>query len=191
MSERDPEKLFFHDNLMRPFVLWLPKKVAPNHLTILRMILTPVVLVLLFFKNYNVGIPLFFITAFTDAMDGSLARLRKQVTNWGIFYDPVADKALVGSVLLLIAIKYVNPILATALVVTELCLIFGGWYRVKRGAAVHANFWGKFKMFLEFSGLLMILISLWLNFEPLIDLANGTFILALIFGLISLMTYSL
>ena len=191
MSQRDPEKLFFHDNLMRPFVLWLPKKVTPNHLTILRMILTPVVLVLLFFKNYDIGIPLFFFTAFTDAMDGSLARLRKQVTNWGIFYDPIADKALVGSVLLLIAINYIHPILAISLVIMELCLIFGGWYRLKRGVTVHANFWGKFKMFFDFSGLLMILISLWLNFAPLIDLASGTFILALIFGLISLMTYSL
>jgi len=171
--------------------LWLPKKVTPNHLTILRMILTPVVLVLLFFKNYDIGIPLFFFTAFTDAMDGSLARLRKQVTNWGIFYDPIADKALVGSVLLLIAINYIHPILAISLVIMELCLIFGGWYRLKRGVTVHANFWGKFKMFFEFSGLLMILISLWLNFAPLIDLASGTFILALIFGLISLMTYSL
>lgn len=191
MSHRDPNKLFFHDSLMKPFVLWLPKRVKPNHLTILRLVLIPIVLILLYIEIYSVGVPLFIFAAFTDAMDGSLARLRKQITEWGTFYDPVADKILIGSVLLLIVIKHVNPILAIALVIVELGLIFGGWYRRRMGTVGHANVWGKIKMFLEFSGLLLILIALWSGASLFIDLSNGTLILALVFAIASLLTYSL
>ena len=150
MSDRDPRKLFPHDRCMRPFVWLMPSWVRPNHLTLLRIIMTPVVMWVLYSENYALGIPLFIMVAFTDALDGSMARIRKQITAWGTFYDPFADKLLIGSVILLIVIKHVNPLIAIALLLLEALLILGGWYSRQHGKIRSANIWGKIKMLLQF-----------------------------------------
>ena len=155
------------------------------------MVLTPVVLWFLFIEQYTVGIPLFVAVGLTDAVDGSLARVRKQITPWGTFYDPVADKILIGSVLVLIVVEHVNPILAIALIVVELGLIMSGWYRRRRTGQMGANIWGKVKMMLEGLGILFLLIALWGGADLFVDLSTGTLILAVIFAIVSLLTYSL
>lgn len=169
----------------------LPHAVTPNHITIFRMIATPVVLLFLFFEQWEIGIPLFILTAFTDALDGSTARIRNQITEWGTFYDPVADKMFIGSVVLLIVIQHVNPILAIALITVELMIIAGGWYKRQKGRVQTANIWGKVKMFLEVSGVLWLLVALWLGVDLFVDFSNGSLVLALIFAIVSLLTYSL
>jgi len=191
MHERDPRKLFPHDTLMKPFVWLIPSFVHPNHLTVARMIMTPIVLWVLYVQNYRLGIPLFVLTAFTDALDGSLARIRKQITDWGTFYDPVADKLLIGSVVLLIVVQHVNPVIAFALILLELLLILGGWYGRQHGRIKSANVWGKVKMLLQFFGVFFLLIALWLGVDLFIEISNGTLILAIIFAIVSLLTYSL
>src|SRR3989339_879810 len=102
MLHRDPSKLFPHDHIMRyTFVPLVPRFVTPNMITIARMVLIPFILYFLFSNEYGIGVPLFLFAAFTDALDGSVARLRHQVTEWGTFYDPLADKLLIGSVIIL------------------------------------------------------------------------------------------
>ena len=169
----------------------MPDFVKPNHLTIARMVLTPLVLWFLFVGNYRFGIPLFILTAFTDTLDGSLARMRKQVTVWGAFYDPIADKMLIGSVILLILIQHVNPFIAIGVILLEILMIIGGWYKRRRGSVVHANVWGKVKMVLQFIGVLFLLMSLWLGIDLFVDISEGTLILAIIFAIVALLTYSL
>lgn len=191
MHKRDPYKLFPHDTLMKPFVWLVPYAIRPNHITVLRLILTPFVLVLLYLEQYSIGVPLFVFTACTDALDGSLARLRKQVTEWGTFYDPIADKILIGSVVLLIVIQHVNPLIAAAIIAVELMIVFGGWYKRRQGEVGQANVWGKLKMFLEFSGVLFLLISLALGVDLFVSISEGTLVLAVIFAIVSLLTYSL
>ncbi len=191
MHKRDPEQLFPHDKLIRPFLALIPRSVHPNHVTILRMILTPIVLYALYMQNYRVGVPLFIFTAATDAIDGSLARVRKQITAWGTFYDPVADKILIGSVIVLILIQHVNPLIAFGVIAVEILMLAGGWYKRQRGVDVTANIWGKIKMILEFSGVLFLLIALWLGVDLFIDLSEGTLILAIVFAVVALLTYSL
>jgi CDP-diacylglycerol--glycerol-3-phosphate 3-phosphatidyltransferase len=191
MGQRDPAKLFPHDYLMRPVVRMLPDWVTPNHLTIFRMLMTPIVLWFLFEEMYSVGVPLFIFSAFTDALDGSMARLRNQITPWGTFHDPVADKFLIGSVILLIVIQHVNAYLALALIVVELMLIGGGWYKRQHGKISSANIWGKVKMILQVFGVSFLLIALWLGIDLFVDISNGTFALALVFAVVSLLTYSL
>ncbi len=191
MAERDPRKLFPHDRFMKPIVWLVPSFVHPNHLTIARMVFTPVVMWVLFMENFRIGIPLFVLVAFTDALDGSLARIRKQITEWGTFYDPVADKLLIGSVILLIVIQHVNPILAIAILRLEFLLMAGGWYGRQHGKIRSANIWGKIKMMLQFFGVFFLLISLWLGVDLFVEISNGTLILAVIFAIVSLLTYSL
>lgn len=188
---RDPKKLFPHDYLLKPLVWLIPEAVHPNHITVLRITLTPLVLVLLYYDNFTLGVPMFLLVAFTDAIDGSLARWRQQITPWGTFYDPVADKFLIGSVVILIVTKYVNPLIAIALIAVEMMIIIGGWYRRQRGRVGSANIWGKIKMFLQVIGVLSLLIAVWLGIDVFVDISSGTLVLAIIFAIVSLLTYSL
>lgn len=188
---RDPSQLFFHDRVLRPVIRLLPHFVRPNHLTMLRFLLTPAVLWLLLIERYEYGVPLFIFAAMTDALDGSLARTRKQITEWGTFYDPLADKMLIGSVILLIVIQHINPWIAAGLLFVECLLMGGGWYRRQRGRVKSANIWGKVKMLLQVIGVSLLLISLMFGVDFFIDLSQGTLILAILFAVVSLLTYSL
>lgn len=191
MAVRDPYKLYWYDYAMKPIIDVIPEVFRPNHFTILRMVFTPVVIALLAIENYAWGVPMFIIVAFTDAVDGSLARWRRQITAWGTVYDPVADKLLIGSVILLILLQHVNPLLGFAIIGLEVMMIAGGWYRRRMGIQCTANVWGKVKMFLQFAGVMFLLLSLWLGVDLFVPISNGTLILALIFAVVALLTYSL
>ncbi len=190
-SMRDPYQLYPHDYLMKPIIDMIPEFLRPNHFTIARMVLTPVVLALLFFEVYDYGVPLFIIVTFTDAIDGSLARWRRQITKWGTFYDPVADKLLIGSVILLILLQHVNPLLGYIIIMLEALMMIGGWYKRRKGEKCQANVWGKIKMLLQVSGVVFLLLALWLGVDMFVPISNGTLILAVLFAVVALLTYSL
>ncbi|MFC1788013.1 CDP-alcohol phosphatidyltransferase family protein [Patescibacteria group bacterium] len=190
--ERDPHKLYPHDYIFKYTILPLiPSFVTPNSITVLRFVLTPFVLWLLYIGNYELGVPLFLFTALTDALDGSLARTRKQITDWGTFYDPVADKLLISPVVLIIVATHVNVVFAFVIVLIELFIIAGGYTRRKKGHITSANIFGKTKMFLQVIGVGFLLISVWLGYDLFIDVSIGTLSLAIVFAVISLFTYGL
>lgn len=68
---------------------------TPNKLTVLRVILVPVFLVCLMYLNRYAALAIFIIASATDWFDGHLARKNNQITNFGKFLDPLADKLLV------------------------------------------------------------------------------------------------
>ena len=178
-----------HDKLSRATLIRItPSWLQPNHITVFRLFLTPIVLYLLAAGNFAWGLPLFVFTALTDAFDGSLARVRRQISEWGILFDPVVDKIFIGSVLFIIVFKYVNFNLCIALLGAEALLILFGWLRVRRGLIEPANFWGKIKMVFEVVGLSLILIALWFQVDILTDISMSTLGLALIFAIISVYT---
>ena len=72
---------------------------VPNVLTILRVILVPVFF-FCFFVNEYVALTVFITASLTDFLDGHLARKNGQVTNFGKFMDPLADKLLVTTALI-------------------------------------------------------------------------------------------
>ena len=83
----------------------------PNKLTILRVLLVPVfVACILYIPNVIVrglvSAAVFGITAFTDMLDGKIARKYNLITNFGKFMDPLADKFMVFGALLAILVKY-------------------------------------------------------------------------------------
>ena len=188
----DPHKVQRHDYLLKytlfPFI---PRFIKPNHFTVLRLLLTPAVLILLVYEIYAWGVPLFFIAAFTDMIDGSLARLRRQITDWGTFYDPVADKLLIGTVAILIVAQHINVWLALIIIGLDALLIVGGFMRKRDGQVMSANGWGKMKMVLQVAGVMALLIALWLGVDLFIPFSIGTFSLAIVFAVISLFTYGL
>ena len=146
----------------------------------------PSVLFFLSRGNYALGVPLFLFAALTDWFDGSLARCRGQITKWGIIYDPIADKLLVGSVLFIIVLDHINYSLGVALLVVEAVMIGGGWYGSLGGRIEPANKWGKRKMVAEVVGIMLLLLALWFKINLLVDFSAGTLALALVFAIISI-----
>ncbi|MBI5794315.1 CDP-alcohol phosphatidyltransferase family protein [Candidatus Uhrbacteria bacterium] len=192
MAERDPHRLFPHDYFLRyTFVPLIPRWITPNMVTVFRMVLTPVVLWFLWLEQFAVGVPLFWLLAFTDALDGSLARLRNHITPWGTFYDPLADKILIGTVVLVVVMRHVNIYFALLIVLVESAIIVGAFVKRRRGRIMSANFFGKTKMFLQVLGVTFLLIALWAGFDLFIPLSIGTLSLAIVFAVISLFTYGL
>jgi CDP-diacylglycerol---glycerol-3-phosphate 3-phosphatidyltransferase len=192
MFERDPHKLFPHDHILRyTLIPLIPRFVSPNMVTMFRIVMTPVVLWLLYTSQFAIGVPLFLFVAFTDAIDGTLARLRNQVTDWGTFYDPLADKVLIGSVVLLVVVQHVNVIFGLCIISIEAILLIGGFVRKRQGKLIGSNVFGKTKMFLQVAGVLMLLIALWAGFDLFIPISVGTLSLAIVFAVISLFTYGL
>ncbi|MEY4723067.1 MAG: hypothetical protein RLZZ324_580 [Candidatus Parcubacteria bacterium] len=165
-----------------------PAEVRPNHLTLLRFALIPVVAYYLHVGNFAIGVPLFVLTGLTDWMDGALARLRDQVTEWGIFFDPIADKLLIGTVLVLVVLEHINPALGwTLLAVESLLFVAGVIGRLRGGKPTPANAWGKAKMVAEVIGVSLLLLALWSGIDLFVQLSTGTLAVALITALVSIL----
>ena len=79
-----------------------------NILTISRIVVIPIIVACIYLKSpwYGwIAFILFCVASITDYFDGYLARIRKEQTNFGTFLDPIADKLLVASVILILTAK--------------------------------------------------------------------------------------
>ena len=100
--------------------------VLPNQLTILRIVLTPVFL--FFFLSENpmfklISLGIFIVAALTDWYDGWLARKFNYITNWGKFWDPLADKILTSFAFIGFAIVDLIPFWMVIIIVGRDVLI--------------------------------------------------------------------
>lgn len=111
----------------------------PTKLTFLRLILSLVIIILLLFPFYRLGIEfpsflyhnilvdlryiiagiLFVFASYTDYLDGKMARKNNQVTEFGKFIDAIADKVLVNSVLVIFAAHGFIPAIVPVVIVTR------------------------------------------------------------------------
>ncbi len=190
---RNPAKLFPQDYVLRAVLLpFIPDFIKPNHVTALRLVLTPVVVYLLATNNLTFGVPLFIFTAFTDMVDGSLARVRKEITPWGILFDPVADKLLVGLVVLVFALRYYNWMVVLTAVAFDLLPLTIWLLRAKANRAMMmANLWGKSKLFLQMASIGLLLLAILLRLPGLIIVGQIVLVIATVLGAIAAVTYSL
>lgn len=153
----------------------------PNKITTFRMICVVIVDFLLLFpwEKCGINIPLLFgnvdviylvsciifiVASFSDFLDGYLARKMKLVTTYGKFMDPIADKLLVNSLFIIMAIK--SPSLVPALVVVimisrDLLVDALRQLAATKGVVLAANMWGKFKTVAQMVALTLVLLQDW------------------------------
>lgn len=177
--------------LARTILYAFPHRVTPNQVTMFRFIATPVVLYLLLVGRYGWGLLAFLLVALTDAIDGALARTRNQVTDWGRLYDPLADKLLIGSVVFGVVVRELDPVIGLSIITVEAAIIGFAWYGRSHGRIVQANRWGKIKMNLEVLGVTLLLLALAFGIPGVLPISKASFVLAILFALVSLVTYGI
>ena len=98
-----------------------------NRITILRILLIPVFIIMLLEGKYPWPVFIFTFTIITDALDGFIARWRKQITPLGSFLDPMADKFLMFSSYLLCSYLKIIPVWVFVVILSRDLLIVLGW----------------------------------------------------------------
>ena len=150
---------------------------TPNKLTVLRILLVPIMVILSFFEipGKVLWVPMtmflmdivFVIASITDKLDGYLARKNNQVTDFGKFLDPIADKILVIAAMVILVGMQRLPAWIPIIVIFREFLVSG--YRMmaagKKGKVVAANKWGKLKTVTQMIALIMIFLDNYAYFD--------------------------
>ncbi|MDH5586332.1 MAG: CDP-diacylglycerol--glycerol-3-phosphate 3-phosphatidyltransferase [Nitrospirota bacterium] len=163
----------------------------PNSLTLLRILLIPVFVWLYLEptpeRTFWAGL-VFSAAAFTDFLDGYLARRSGQITNLGKLLDPVADKLLVASgLILLVQMQQVAVWLAIVMIARELIVTGARAVAAKEGFIVPADTLGKYKVVGQIGGILCLIFQgAWLEAQVILSVV-GILLLytALVFSLVS------
>lgn len=142
-----------------------------NKLTILRMILVPIMVIIPFFgiQGEWLGVPItfwliniiFIVASITDKLDGYIARSRNQVTTFGKFLDPLADKILVLAAMVMLVEFTKLPACVPIIVLTREFIVSG--YRLvaveKGGKVIAASVWGKLKTVTQMIAIILAFID--------------------------------
>lgn len=117
----------------------------PNILTAIRLLLIPVFGYYLYYEQYVIAVTLFILGGITDVLDGYIARKYNMITSFGKVADPIADKLMQVTALVLLTIQNVIPIVILIIVVAkEAFMIVGGILLYKKdNFVVSANWYGK------------------------------------------------
>lgn len=93
---------------------------------------------------------IFVVASFTDYLDGSIARKRNLITSFGKFVDPIADKLLVNTCFILLAIDGSVPLLAVIIMIWRDSIVDGiRMMASQKGKVMAAGIWGKLKTVLQ------------------------------------------
>ena len=138
----------------------------PNKLTMIRVILVPVFIVLLFMGQNNpifkfLALAVFIIASLTDTLDGYIARSRNLVTNFGKFMDPLADKLLVCSALISFIQIGTIPAWVVIIIISREFIISG--FRLiasDKGVVIAASKWGKAKTVSQMITVILLILDL-------------------------------
>ncbi|CAM3948627.1 CDP-diacylglycerol--glycerol-3-phosphate 3-phosphatidyltransferase [Cohnella lubricantis] len=146
-----------------------------NKITLARIFLVPIVAFFLLIKlnvdplvlgsysiSYNqlFALLLFIIAASTDGLDGYIARKRKIVTNLGKLLDPLADKLLVGAVLIsLVEMGKLDAWVAIVIISREWAVTGLRQIALLEGVVVAASKWGKWKTTIQIAMIVVLLLN--------------------------------
>ncbi|MCL5031226.1 MAG: CDP-diacylglycerol--glycerol-3-phosphate 3-phosphatidyltransferase [Bacteroidetes bacterium] len=136
--------------------------ILPNQLTILRIILTPIFLVLFLANDpllKQISLIVFIVAALTDWYDGWLARKFNYITNWGKFWDPLADKVLTSAAFLGFVFLKILPLWMVIIIILRDFLITGlRAFADYKGHSFPTSIYAKWKTFIQMVFLYYLLI---------------------------------
>lgn len=146
-----------------------------NKLTMLRVILIPIFLIVLYcfdisYAHY-IAVAIFILASITDWLDGYIARSRNMVTNFGKFMDPLADKLLVASALIYFVEIGVIPAWVVIIIISREFIISG--FRLvaaTSGTVIAASWWGKIKTATTMVMIIVLLFDFQFSLMPYINL---------------------
>lgn len=154
-----------------------------NKLTIFRIILVPIMVIIPFLgingEIFNIPLTwiiidlIFIIASITDKLDGYIARSRNQITTFGKFLDPIADKILVlAAMIMLVESNNRLPAWIPIVVLFREFIVSG--YRLvaveKGGKVIAASIWGKLKTVTQMLALIIAIIDM----NPFFECFRGT-----------------
>ena len=99
----------------------------PNIITLIRIVIIPVFVTALVYKRYDYALALFIVAGISDALDGLLARITNQKTQFGAFLDPLADKFLLTVSFILFSVYGWIPSWLTITVISRDLIVTFGW----------------------------------------------------------------
>ena len=157
----------------------------PNKLTILRIVMIPLFVVCFYVTaipvNFVISAIIFALAAATDFLDGYIARKYNLVTDFGKFLDPIADKVLVSTALIVLlgVLPWYSAIMVALIMARE--LIVSGFRLVAagKGLVIAADKSGKIKTFFTDITIVVILLSIqigvyWLYIAGIVMLGIST-----------------
>ncbi len=134
----------------------------PNILTLVRVLLIPVFVILVMNQSFGWALFIFALAGITDGVDGLIARLTRQRTELGAYLDPIADKLLLSSAFITLAIFELLPSWLTVIVITRDVIILIGivvmtlnHYEVK----IRPSLMGKVTTTFQISTILLVLMT--------------------------------
>ncbi|MPM23477.1 CDP-diacylglycerol--glycerol-3-phosphate 3-phosphatidyltransferase [bioreactor metagenome] len=161
-----------------------------NKLTVLRMMLVPIFLIFIALNSPTgtvIATIIFILASITDKLDGYIARSRNQITNFGKFMDPLADKLLVTSALItLVERDVIFGWVAMIIIAREFAVSGLRTLAASDGLVIAASNWGKAKTVVQIVAIIVGLVYLsyplhWL--KVLTDISIGvSVIITLISG---------
>lgn len=168
----------------------IPKLNLPTWLTLSRIVLIPV------FIFVTPGFPalgalIFLIAAATDFLDGYLARLYGQVTTFGIILDPLADKFLVISALiLLVDIGTLSAWIAIIIIVREFFITALRVVALSRNIVIKAEMGGKIKTVAQMAAIVLLILKNSIVSVDLYDLGITLILVSLVLAIFSAVQYT-
>jgi len=135
-----------------------------NKLTIGRIFLVPVFLLFIAAKDIPYGTfiatIIFIIASLTDKLDGYIARSRNQITTFGKFMDPLADKLLVTAALISLVELQVVPSWAAIIIIAREFAVSGlRTIAASDGKVIAASWWGKIKTVIQIIAIILLLLE--------------------------------
>lgn len=160
-----------------------------NNLTLARIAAVPILVLLLYFPGRSTCLVamLFFIAAsVTDIVDGIVARRRNLVTNLGKFLDPLADKLLIASLLIMLTrLGWVEAWVAVIIVGREITVTGLRAVAADMGVVIAADTFGKLKTIVQMLALCPLVLHFpWYGYDPN-PLGNVLLYAALVLTLVS------
>lgn len=151
----------------------------PNKLSIFRVVLVPIITVFYLFSDFGIAfelqvangatvsvgwteilvLVLFAVASFTDYLDGSIARKYNLITSFGKFVDPIADKLLVNTMLILFAVSGRVPVVAVVIMIWRDMIVDGLRMSASaKGKVVAAGMPGKIKTVLQMFAIIFVML---------------------------------